>query len=179
MSDFLSRLVYFNVIDRTEFCEVLVQHIHKVLQEHDQIREDQKDWVSNEAMNQKSLQQGGTFHNVLSRKIDEVIVPIFSEIIATIDQNHNLALIDPSNEDSPLSQFWLNIFRDSNIMQFNYTDMVTPRRQVPGWGGRKTGKDFRCELPFSWLVYEAIESQWDNAKSSAGKLNIFFVRFCR
>lgn len=120
-------------------------------------------------MNAKSLQHGGTFRNVLSRKVDTVVIPIFSQIIASIDQNYNLSLIDPSNESSPISQFWLDMFRDSSIMQFNYRDMVTPKQQVSGLGGRKTGEAFRCQFPFSWLMYETVESQWDNAKSCAGE----------
>lgn len=121
-----------------------------------------------EAMNAKNLQYGGTFRNVISRKFDRIVIPILSEIIAIIDQNYNLALIDPSNESSPLSQFWLSVFGEFTIMQFNYTDMVIPRQQVPGVGGRKARKDFKSKLPFSWLIHEAVDSQWDNAKISAG-----------
>lgn len=162
--------------ESTQFCEVLVQHIQNVLQEHDEVREDQKDWVSNEAMNAKSLQHGGTFRNVLSRKVDEVVVPLFSQIIASIDRNYNLSLIDPKNESSPLSQLWLSMFRNSSIMQFNYRGMVTSKQQVSGLGEGKTGEDFRSQFPFSWLMYDAVERQWDNAKSSAGKFSAAVAR---
>ncbi len=111
-------------------------------------------------MDPKSLQHGGTFRNALSRKFDDVITPIFSEIIASIDQNYNLDLIDPNSTSPSLSQFWLSMFRE---FSFNYEDMITPREEVP------TGGDYKCELPFSWLVHEAVDSQWDNAVSSAGK----------
>ena len=141
-----------------------------MLQERDETWDTEKEWVIKEAMNPRSLQHGGTFRNALSRKVDEVIIPIFSEIIASIDQNYNLDLIDPKNDDFPLSQFWLSIFRECGVMQFNYVDMVIPREQVPGVGGRKAGEDYKCELPFSWKIYEAVNSQWDNAKSSAGKI---------
>ena len=124
----------------------------------------------NEAMNARKLQHGGTFRNALSRKVDEVVTPIFAEIIASIDRNYNLDLIDPKKGDSPISQFWMSIFSDSSIMEFNYKDMAMPREQVPGVGGRKAKEDFRCELPFSWLIYDAVDSQWDNAKSLTGKL---------
>ncbi len=156
--------------DTKQFHGVLIKHISNVLEERDQIREDEKEWVVKEAMNPKSLQHGGTFRNALSRKVDEVIIPIFSEILASIDQNYNLDLIDPRNDNIPLSQFWLSMFRECGVMQFNYTDMITPREQVPGVGGRKAGEDYKCELPFSWLIHEAVDSQWDNAKSSAGRL---------
>ena len=156
------------LIDPTQFHGLLIEHIHKVLHERDQQREDVRDWVINEAMNAKSLQHGGTFRNALSRKVDEVIIPIFSEIIASIDQNYNLNLIDPRNENTPLFKFWLNMFQNQNIMQFNYRDMVTPREQIPGVGGRKAEEDFKCALPFSLLVFEAVDCQWDNARSAGG-----------
>lgn len=143
-----------------------------MLKERESVWKEEKHWVIREAMDMKSLHHGGTFRNVLSRKVDEVITPIFSEIISSIDRNCNLNLIDPRNEDLPrLSQFWLRIFRDPQLMQFNYTDMVAPREQIPGLGGRKSREDFTCELPFSWLIFEAVNNQWDNLKSSSG---IFF-----
>ncbi len=121
-------------------------------------------------MNPKSLQHGGTFRNALSRKVDQVIIPIFSEIIASIDQNYNLDLIDPESSNPSLAQFWLSMFRECGVMQFNYVDMITrPRDQVPGIGGRKSGEDYKCELPFSWLIYDAVNSQWANARTSVGK----------
>ena len=155
--------------DITEFHGVLINHISKVLQERDQVWDEGEEWIVKEAMNPRSLQHGGTFRNALSRKIDEVIIPIFSEIIGSVDQNYNLDLIDPKSGNAPLFQFWLSMFRENGIMQFNYSDMITPREQVPGVGGRKTGKDYKCELPFSWIIHEAVCNQWDNATSSAGK----------
>lgn len=154
--------------DSTEFYRVLVYHMSEILREKDKLRPDEKEWVINEAMDLRSLQHGGTFRNVLSRKVDNVIVPIFSEIISVIDQNYNLDLIDPRSEDLAVSQFWLSVFRDPDMMQFCYTDVVNPRKQVPGVGGRKAGEDFKCEMPFSWLIHSAVQSQWDNSRCSSG-----------
>lgn len=155
-------------IDQSTFHGILVQHVFNVLEQRDQVWELDKQWVLNEAMNPRKLQNGGTFRNVLARKIDDVLVPIFSEIIAFIDRNYNLDLISLRNENYPLQQFWLNIFGRHAIMQFNYIEMVTPREKVPGVGGRRSAKDFRCRLPFSWLIKTAVDDQWDNVKSSAG-----------
>jgi hypothetical protein len=138
-----------------------------VLLQRDSVREDEKEWVVREAMNPKNLQRDGSFQDALSRKVDKVIIPIFSEIISTIDQNYNLNLIDPKKENTPLAKFWLRVFEDHEIMQFSYTDIVIPRIQIPGLGARKSGKDFPCDLPFSWLVFEAMNSQLANAKSAA------------
>ena len=153
------------IIDDSQFHGTLIQHIYQVLKQKESLYESDKEWVIKEAMNAKTLQHGGTFCNVLTRKVDEVVIPIFSEIIARIDINYNLNLL---NENFPQSQFWLSIFRNREIMQFNYNEFVTPGDQVPGVGGRKADVDFKCKLPFSWLIFDAVNSQWDNAKSYAG-----------
>lgn len=161
-------------IDFDTFHGLLVQHIYHLLQQRDEDRIDEKEWVVNEAMNSKNLQHGGTFSNALSRKVDKVIIPIFGEIIASVDHNYNLDLIDPKNED--LTRFWLCMFGNPRIMQFSYDDMVRPREQIPGVGARKAGKDFKSQLPFSWLIFETVRNQWDNAMSTAGIL-AHFVQF--
>lgn len=168
----LGKIIVIFFPDPNQFNGVLIKHMSEVLQERDLIREDEKEWVVKEAMNPRSLQHGGTFRNALSRKFDEVIIHIFSEIIASIDQNYNLDLVDPKFDDPLLSRFWLSMFRESGVMQFNYADMITPREQVPGVGGRKAKEDYKCHLPFSWLIHEAVDSQWDNAKTSSGN---FFI----
>jgi hypothetical protein len=157
-------------LDLTTFHGILVQHIFSVLKQREDVWEPNKQWVLNEAMDARKLQNGGTFRNVLARKIDDVIVPIFSEIIACMDRNYNLDLINPRGENTPLCQFWLNMFGRPKIMQFDYVEiMMTPREKVPGVGGRRSAEDFKCQLPFSWIIKEAVDAQWDNAKSSAGE----------
>ena len=146
-----------------------MQHIFSVLQQRDHVWEADKQWVLNEAMDPRKLHNGGTFRNVLARKIDDVIIPIFSEIIASMDRNYNLDLINPRGENTPLCQFWLKMFGRPKIMQFSYVEMMTPREKVPGVGGRRSVEDFKCQLPFSWIIKEAVDAQWDNAKSSAGE----------
>ena len=158
-------------VDDSTFHGVLVRRIHRLLSERDQIREDDKHWVLNEALSSRKLQNGGTFQNVLARKVDDVLVPIFSEIIALVDRNYNLNCLSHKEKNSPLYQFWLAMFRNPAIMQLHYKDMVTMqgrhREQVPGMGGRMAEEDFKCQLPFSWLVKETVDSQWHNAKSTA------------
>ncbi len=166
------------IIDNAQFYGVLIQHIYNVLCERDEVHEDEKEWVFNEAINVSKLRDGGTFRNALSRKVDSVIIPIFSEIIAAIDRNYNLDLIDSKNENPQLSQFFLDLFCDSSIMQFNYNDMITPREQVPGVGGRKTGEDFKGEMPFSWLIHEAVWSQWSNTVSLGKHLFSLLDKLC-
>ena len=153
-------------VDDSTFHGILVRHIHRLLKEREQVREDDTNWVLNEALSIRKLQNGGTFQNVLARKLDGVLVPIFSEIIALVDRNYNLNHLNPKNKNPSLYQFWLAMFRNQ---QLHYQEMVAKgvhREKVPGTGGRMA-EDFKCQLPFSWQVKAAVDSLWYSAKSTA------------
>ena len=144
---------------------------------------DSDDWAFFVSMETKKLLQGGTFRNSLSRKLDEIIVPIFAEILSVIDKNFNLNLIHNAPDKSSLiARVWLGIFADRKICHFNYNDMVAKNQQqhsyrsrVPGIGSLLASPDYVCKLPFSWLVKDAIDSQWDNANALAGKIKICVI----
>ena len=118
-------------------------------------------WVLNEAMDMHNLQTGGTFMNVLTRKLDDIIIPCLAEITAFVDRNCNLSLLQP--KPTPLSQFWLRIFASNRAEEaLRYIDMVG-REKV-----EMNHENFACEFPFSWLVKELVESHWDSAQSTGG-----------
>ena len=167
--------IFFS-IDDTQFHGILIKHIHNLLQEREEVLRDEKNWVVKESMDIRNLLHGGTLCNTLSRKVDQVLVHIFAEILTVIDQNFNLNLMDSSNSDTPLSQFWLRMFSYSNIMQFTFTNFVEGRDHLPGIGARKAGTEFECKLPFSWIIYQTLHSQWDKVKSSAGMTKT--LHFC-
>ena len=164
MIHFSCYIISFQSVDPQSFHGILVMHIYRLLQEREFDRPDLTDWVLGEALNASNLEVGGTFRNVLAHKIDEVVIPIFAKIIATIDRNYNLDLINPKAGDSPLAQFWLAMFSDQKVQQLRYSEIV----QGPGLGRRMLDREFKCKLPFFWLVKDAVDSQWDNAKSQAG-----------
>ena len=69
-----------------------MKRITLLLKERETVSKDVH-WVLNEACNGRSLQSGGTFQNVLARKLDEVIVPVFARILASIDCYYNIDII--------------------------------------------------------------------------------------
>ena len=140
---------------------------------------DSNDWAFVVSMELKTLLQGGTFRSSLLRKFDQIIVPIFAEILSVIDKNFNLNLIHNAPDKSSLiTRYWLDIFANKKICHFNYNDMVAKNQQqqhsyrsrVPGIGTLLASSDYVCKFPFSWLVKEVIDSQWDNANALAGKI---------
>ena len=143
--------------------------IYALLCEREAIRRDLADWVLREALNTSKLEVGGTFRNVLARKIDEVVIPIFSKIIGCIDCNCNLDLISGS-EDSLMTlrgEFWIAVFKNSNIVHLKYSEMVQGNSMLGT--SRRAGREFKCQMPFFWLIKETVDSVQDDARSRAGK----------
>ena len=75
-----------------KFYGILVKHIKNLLEEREKCLLE-KEWVLKEALNSKRLQSGGTFQNVLTRRLDEVIVPAFAYVIQFMDHYSNLSLL--------------------------------------------------------------------------------------
>lgn len=125
-----------------------------------------KNWILKEAMDAKGLLNGGTFWNALSRKINDVILPIFTAIIGFVDFNCNLDLVVQGPPS--ISKLWLAMFENNQIMQFNY-DKIATRKWRPRRGGRM---EFKCRLPFSWIIKDAVDSQWENAQHQSSMLYV-------
>ncbi len=117
----------------------------------------ERDWVLTEAMSGRKLQNGGTFRNVLARRIDEVVTPFFAEIIAHADQNCNLDLLDPKNLDSPIARFWLKLFNLTGG-RIDFSSLAKGKTTI------KT--EFHCRLPFSWFVWEVVNAQGANVRGA-------------
>ena len=139
-----------------------------MLKKRDEIVGFDKDWVLNEALDCRRLQQGGTFRNSLTRRLDEVIIPIFAAVIAFCDQYCNLNLVRGINENDSVLRFWLSMFKNSDVVLFNYEDMATnPKSDI---GGGKASEDFECKMPFFWIIKEAIDSIWNSVSNNAGEI---------
>ncbi len=162
---FTNVVVFFHSIDTIRFHSVLIEHIHSLLQERESIF-NEEDWIIQESMSSKNLLVGGTLSNALCRKLDQAVIHILAEIISIVDRNCNLSLIDSGNEI--ISKIWLQLFANSELMQFNFTDFVKRNDRLPGIGARKFGSDYECQFPFSWLVYEVFQGLWNNVRNSDG-----------
>ena len=155
--------------DDSLFYATLVRHIHSVLRQREEAKNEGTEWVVEEAMSRRKLQSGGTFRNVLSRKLDEVITPFFAEVLVCVDRYSNLDLMRIS-APSHIRQMWLSVFTCSELCSFSYKDISVCGDKLAGMGQRKlSGDEFRCQFPFFWLIKETMESHWDNTISMTGK----------
>ena len=154
----------YSHLDPNSFYAILVSHIHRMLKEREEGYKDGDDWIVQEAMNINRLQTGGTFTNVLARRLDEVMVPCFATIISFLDQNCNLDLLQSVQPVSLLSHLWLNICKSKEAQKkLRFADMVGTQKVV------MKDDNFACKFPFYWLVKDLMV-QWEHAQSTEGKL---------
>ena len=130
------------------------------------------EWVLEQALNRKKLHSGGTFWNVLSRKLDEIIIPMFAWILLYVDNYSNLDLMKKDNP-SYVHQFWLTIFQNPELCQFTYNEMATKGlgKNLAVTGNKIVHtKEFCCQFPFFWLVKDVVDAQMASVIHLAGML---------
>ena len=71
-------------------------------------------------------------------------------------------------ERTPLQHLWLQIFTNDKLCQFSYDAIAMGKSEDIHPGGQQHREDFHCQFPFFWLIKEAIDSKWDNAKAVTG-----------
>lgn len=119
--------------------------------------------------NLQHLQDSGSFRNALIKSFDAALIPIFSGIIAFIDQYSNLELLTPQidfENDKPAPKLWLELYSSNQVC-----DTIL-HLKVPHY----TTSNFKCSFPFSWIIFHYIESK---VKEDSGKLSswAFFFDF--
>lgn len=164
------KLKFFNNIILTGhhcFYSILVIHIHRLLLERENNQPELSEWILSEALDISKLEVGGTFRNVLARKIDEIVIPVLAKIISCVDRYYNLDHVIPKSTQSELSDFWLSMFREPEIMQLKYYEVVQGDK-IPS--GKKLGHygSFKCQMPFFWFISESVESCGDYTKCHTG-----------
>lgn len=118
-------------------------------------------WVFEEAINLQHLQEGGSFSNVLIRRFDKTLKPLFIQIIRFIDRHSNLQLLKPDyldENDRPLSRLWLDIYSSQGLCQSTLFKIVANSQKYE----KMDCKIFQCLFPFSWIIYEYINKQIDD-----------------
>ena len=150
-----------------------MKHILILLKQRENILKEEG-WALMEALNEKGLQTGGTFRITLSRRLDEVVIPIFAEVLAFIDRYSNLALISKPNQNQPRDLFWMTVFTNESLCKFSCEQIAMGgglEHQISGVAGKQLFffNEFNCQFPFFWLIKDTIDAQWDNAKIVKGR----------
>ncbi len=167
------------------FYESLVQHVAKVLEEHDAVMYTEQRWILSQALDKKQLVTEGTLRSALYKKLDDVVLPILSEIIGFLDQNYNLNLINAGSLDETVSRLWMSMFAATEVLKFTFQSLFPERvgrspNLVPGIGSRCLVMDFKCHFPFSWVVKGHVDILLRQALQLAGKQRMkhFLCQIC-
>jgi len=125
-----------------------------------------KEWAFKVAL--KHSQISGTYRSALSRRLDEILLPVLAKIIQLIDMNYNLTIIhnnrDSERIESPIAKIWLGIMSHRNLCKITYEDIFTSiakeqRRQLPGIRASQSDYFYQCQFPFSWICRNEINSR--------------------
>jgi len=155
----------------------LVKFVTAVLREMDDKIPQAKEWAFKVALNHSQI--SGTFRNALSRRLDEILLPILAKIIGLCDKNYNLTIIHKNcgNEKivSPIAKIWLEIMSDRNLCNITYEDVFTEsvkkqRTLIPGIGASRSDHFYKCQFPFSWICRSVINSRKCDAALLAGMM---------
>lgn len=175
---FLQLLLHCILLDDTSFYGILVRRMLIILKEREIVKERfDIEQVHKYAADGRELQTRCTLENVLTKRFDDIIIPIFAEVLAVIDQFFNLYLLDdrsvPEEDRRDIKTLWFQIFSNKTVLQLTWARMA-PRVDT-GVDIRaaetrvKLAHGFQCQFPFFWVFMEIIDSLLDKAKTEAGQ----------
>lgn len=93
--------------------------------------------------------------------LERRIVPILAGVVAFLDTNHNLDLLQ---EDGWVLEMWLKVLSDPALCLLQYSDLLSMsahHNQLKEFACRSTflvDNSVTPALPFSWVIYEQIEA---------------------
>ena len=153
------------------FASVLTQRIYHLLTEREKNALNASEWLYSEALSGTGVQEWGTFRKALWKRVYSAVVPILAEIIALVDRDSNLDLMN--NGSAWVSTLWLKILANDDISELSYSKMISPvtnsvRERVQVLGSGAGGHVFQCMFPFSFLVKQRVEKLLKDAFSLAG-----------
>ena len=110
------------------------------------------------------------------------MVPVLAGAIAYLDTNHNLDLVCAGNAEDPsrpawVSQLWLAVLE--GVCQLSYRNLrsMSDKEELDEFTVHHSGAGshlFSARLPFSWLLYEVVETAISGAKNVNGELVLGF-----
>ena len=138
--------------------------------------ENAREWMKIEALSQNSIQAGGTFRHSLWLKIVNVVTPILAELIAFVDVDSNLLLLQETAHGVShwIGELWLKLFASSQLTPLRYEEFLSPTQQEPRHrvlvkGSGHHDHVFQANFPFSSLIKDEVDGMIEEARLLAGK----------
>ncbi|WAR07198.1 R213A-like protein, partial [Mya arenaria] len=116
-------------------------------------------WMTREAAAAENVNKAGTFRRSCLQTIISKVSPILAGIIAYLDTNRNLDLIQ--SDVAWKQMLWTSFLNTEGAIQLQYSDLQSPKRRsdlgemLVMTTGRE-GHMFSACLPFSWTMIQMI-----------------------
>ncbi|KAK7494871.1 hypothetical protein BaRGS_00013998, partial [Batillaria attramentaria] len=164
-----------------QFFAGLRKMVGSILKEREEKLYQAERWLSKEAAKREAVNKAGTFRRAWQQCLENKVIPVLAGIIAYLDTNANLEILytgsggdmDDSATPAWVPRLWLGVLQ--NVCQLTYRNMrsVSDKEELDEFSVHNTGAGavpFTCRLPFSWLVYEHVDSAITGARTTQGDL---------
>ena len=108
------------------FLQSLFKMIHQLFlyEEHHSLTGDPRNWIQDEAVQQRHLQDYGTFREALIRCVEGRLTSILSKVLLQADVNNNLVLL----KDTKYVDLWVKLF-DAVVSDFQETTLTDDKKK--------------------------------------------------
>ncbi|XP_041095708.1 E3 ubiquitin-protein ligase rnf213-beta [Polyodon spathula] len=153
-----------------EFVHLLMGRLCAVLAHREERVVSPGEWVCKEAKKLQALQEGGTLRHTLWRCLQAVVTPVLARMVEVLDRDRNLDLFHSPQLGTGFTQLWLDIFRDSQILELPYhLPSSQADQEIPVQNFLFVGrKEVPSAAPFSWLIRLYSQSLWEESQFVPG-----------
>ncbi|XP_026078195.1 E3 ubiquitin-protein ligase rnf213-beta isoform X1 [Carassius auratus] len=152
------------------FQKVLLRRLMFALMQKEEFIPNAEDWIYIVAKNREALQEGGTLRHTLWRNLQGVLTPVFARVLEVLDRDRNLYLLYGEGLSEGLTQFWLHIFEDKQLLDLTLPKKASdPDQEINVQCHLFIGEvEWPCAAPFSWLIKAYCQSLWEESEFVRG-----------
>ncbi|XP_073773817.1 E3 ubiquitin-protein ligase rnf213-beta isoform X3 [Danio rerio] len=148
------------------FQQVLLKRLVFALIQKEELIPNAKDWVYKVAKNHEALQECGTLRHTLWRYLQDFLTPVLARILEVIDRDCNLYQLYGEGLSEGLTQFWLDIFEDQQLLDLIPSQNTrAPDQEINVQCHLFVGEvEQPCAAPYSWLIKTYCQSLWEESE---------------
>ena len=140
------------------FKKITLMKLVNMAAQKDQGKAISKNWLSKMSLYNESLKEGNTFREAVWSHLQDYIAPSLAQLMATVDTNDNLDLLDSKEEDWKVGLF-MSIYREMKI------PIAQPGHEV--WMKPQGPAGMNFKLPFSWILVKTVNQCCCNSQGRA------------
>ncbi|XP_076818192.1 E3 ubiquitin-protein ligase rnf213-alpha-like [Clavelina lepadiformis] len=138
------------------FCDVTLRLIHQLLQDRERKLTEHSNWILEEACSIQSLQEGGSFRNILWLRLRKLCALALAKVVCTADVDDNLDIISNIEKDNHnFIDLWFKLLMSQDVCDHQWLDSAHGSDLIV-----QRQKGFSCRFPFVRALYKIFCQQW-------------------